>query len=271
VAAGFSGSLEEVREKLINSLYRNSKVTRYTTESGEGLYQYEHPALDISTLRRYPRASCPELDEFAQDIAKGQAETYIAHAIRSAAIARKQSAALGHLVARSGVQLEEVAGRPTPQEVAFNLQLPVIQSLPINELLSFRAHEAAEFHAFRAALRMAIEERLKALPDANAEKVAESVYEDVLEPALISLDRKTSKAVDLLAKRSIATLAVGSVVTTVGLLAFAPIVVPGIVIAAGGTLANYLEWVKDRKEVELSDLHFLWQLTEKAAARHSRD
>src|SRR5262249_54009423 len=139
---------------------------------------------------------------------------------------------------------------------------------PIKEVLSFRENEAVDFQAFRAALRMTIEERIKALPEANAEQIADSVYRDVLEPQIIALERKTAKAADLLSKRAMATFAIGSIVTTVDLLAFTPLVAPGIVIAAGGTLANYLEWLKDRKEIELSDLHFLWRLDEEAAARH---
>lgn len=157
---------------------------------------------------------------------------------KKVALTRKQSAALGQVCGRSEVELSELAAAPTAEQVALNLTLPIVQSLPIKEILSLREHEAAKFHAFRNAIRVAITERLKALPNADAYQVAESVYEDVIEPALVALDRKVNKAANLFGKSLLTTVAVGSVVATVGLLAFAPIVAPGIVIAAGGTLAH---------------------------------
>jgi hypothetical protein len=108
------------------------------------------------------------------------------------------------------------------------------------------------------------------MPDEGAEQVAASVIDNVIEPALSDLQRSVSGAATALSRRAGVSLVLGSALTSVGLLALAPLTVPGAIVGAGSLLASYGDFVKDRKEVGLSDMYFLWKLSE-TAARHRRD
>lgn len=263
--AGLLGDLPEAVERLTGVLYEGHHI-RVLEEGDDGLrVMFEHASLDAAIVLFLKNEPSLSRELLARKVARQIGESFAAITALNAATARMQSATLGQLTAAEPSVLQLIAGDTTPGDVAFNLSLPILKSVPIKEVLNFRKHEAADFQAFRSALRTAIDERIHALPGVDAESVADSVYEDVLDPVLTCLDRKANKAAELLAKRSSASAAVGTVLTTVGLLAFAPIAAPGVVMGTTGLLASYNEWLKDRREIELSDLYFLWRLTNEDA------
>jgi hypothetical protein len=122
-----------------------------------------------------------------------------------------------------------------------------------------RRDEASEFEVFRGALVKTIEERIKALPDEHADRVGRSVVEDVLNPAMVALDQKLKRSARLLGERSAVSVAAGGILTTVGLLAFAPLTVPGLILATGGVVASSVDFLKNRRDINIADLHFLWR------------
>jgi hypothetical protein len=267
---GLVGHFTQVVEQLTGVFYEGHRLHTVKEMDGSSVAIFRHPLLDVEELLSAVAVeSLPTNHEiFGRKLAYNIAHSLTASTFLSAAMAKLQSAALGQLTVVEPATLRRFAHSITPEDVAINLSLPVLKSVPIKEVLNFRKHEAADFHAFRSALRTAIRERIYALPGADAEQVANSVYEDVLEPMLINLDRKAKKAVDLLGKMSIGSAALGAALTTVGLLTLAPVAIAGVTIGAGGLLTSYHGWLKDRREIELADLHFLWQLNNKAA-RHA--
>jgi hypothetical protein len=126
-------------------------------------------------------------------------------------------------------------------------------------LIALRAHEAAAFQAFQLALRKAIKEQLHAQDFESPSAAAEEVMGDIVEPAMIAIDRRVMSASELAYKTTIASAGVGLTMLTVGLVAAAPIAVPGLVIAASGLALSMRERYKAQAEIQLEDMYFLWR------------
>jgi hypothetical protein len=264
---GLAAGLETTVDHLAGELLAGYKLAVLEMNGGTN-YLFTHPATGTNLVEIfYPCDEAKRTREaIAQDAAKVVARSYAQSVLLNTALARGLSASLGQLADIDDAELGRLAHQKvSPDEVAYNLLIPIVENLPLKELMALRRDELGEFQAFQAAIRKAVEERLKATPAENAYQVAQSVYDDVIEPALIDMERKIDKAAEIFVKRSVAAVTVGTIMTTVGLLAFPPIAAPGIVIGTSAFLANYHELLKDKREVELSDLHFLWRLSSRAA------
>jgi hypothetical protein len=186
--------------------------------------------------------------------------------VRNVALARQLEASLG-LASRFATELsiDPRDARPSASEAAFELPLPVLESVPVSEVLAFRRDAGDEFQAFRIALRTAVSEQLNAIPDGTAQDVADSVLDDVIRPALARINKRTNDAANLLLGRSAVSVVVGSAVAIVGFIAFAPLAVPGVVIGSGGLLATANDFLKSNRDISESDMYFLWKLDQRAA------
>lgn len=267
--AGLAAGLDSAADRLANKLLDGYRLEIFNKHDGTISCFFAHPALDTAMHVRFPAGSQKTEQGIAQELAKDIAYGYAASTVQNSVLARDLSASLGQLTAIDDIEW----GRLTSQQVAandiaYNLSIPIVNNLSLRELMAIRRDHLGEFHAFQAAIRKAIEERLKATPAENSYRIAQSVYDDVLEPALNDMERRLQKAAEIFMKKSAAAVTVGTIMATVGLLTFAPIAAPGMVIAAGGLLASYNELLKDKREVQLSDLHFLWKLSARAA-RHA--
>lgn len=254
------------RTRLLEELSSGGQVLPHPDDRVVG---YRHPALPgVRLMEKRGRSEA----ELLQDAAASTARVAVARYIGKVAAARAAHAALGQLTAGSQplIPLGDVGKDDglSPADVAVNVALPYWEDAGAGDLLALRQIDGDEYQVFRGALRKTIEERIKALPGEDAESVAESVVDDVLRPAVAGLERKMRRSSDLLRRRSAAALVTGGAITTVGLLSFAPLTVPGLVLGVGGLLANYGDVLKDRREVELSDLHFLWRVSDRAAGLH---
>ena len=225
--AGMIGVRKRMRD-FRKALKSSGKLIGWRQNDGGVFCDVSHPALDIISVNLYHVQFPPNQEEILDQWSDNYASQYIATLVRDTAFARRNGAALGLRAAIDGALIPTRRGRPTVSDVAFNLQLPIVEHLPIKELLSIREHEAADFHAFRSALSRAVEARLASMPTADSDQIAESVIDDLLEPALQQIDRKLIRATELLARRSVASAALGVALATVGLLAFAPVAVPGM-------------------------------------------
>lgn len=262
--------ITKVADEFSRIIRKGVQMKELGIRHGKRVVSFTHPLLNTMQERQFGLSEKIHSGKASKKWAADYARSYAAHLIGDATLARVNHAALGRLAIVKGDKLPKGRQKATVADAAFNLSVPYIDSLPVKELLAVREHEASDFQAFRAALRSAIEVRIRALPQADSEQVAKSVIDDVIEPALIDLDRKLMRASDALLKRSAAAIGIGTVLTTVGLLAFAPLVAPGIIVGAGGLLANFNDYLKDCKEVKLSDMHFLWHLSERSVSHVGR-
>jgi len=254
--AGMS-AMDETVEALTEELLKGCEVTLKETRIGLQ-YSFGHPLLNttlVGVMQR--RMKKPQVTRL---LAHRRANELVSGLTRSVWLCREVHGALGQSALRaSKVLAVPRSGTLSVPDVAVTLELPALDGASARDLLSLRHDEPAEFDAFRGALVKTIEERIRALPHENAAQVGQSVVDDVLTPAIAGLELRMQRSARLLGARSAAAVTAGGLLTTIGLLAFAPLAVPGLVLASGGLVANYADFLKDRRDVDLSDLHFLWR------------
>jgi hypothetical protein len=156
-------------------------------------------------------------------------------------------------------------------DVAFNLSLPVVDGLPVKELLAVRAAEQDAFETFRDSLTRAIKERLASGGDSEpADKIAGEIQEDVIEPALHEIKRRLHVAENALVKSHRYNIVVAGLATVCGLIGALPLAIPLAVGAVAGAVTVESKFISDKKNISLSDMYFLWQAKEHADERRSR-
>lgn len=256
--AGISVSVEDLASALTDELSRGGSLKLRETRIGLE-YTFSHPLLEfMSTGTVGRRAAKPAL---MRRVAAEEANRLVARLTTSISLARNLNATLGQSALRSSKTLPlPNAGTPRVADVALNLDIPMIHNVPPGDLLTLRRTEPLEFTAFRSALSSAIEKRIALMPEDPAPSVANSVVDDILIPEIAKLGRQMEKSSNALTRRSTAVVAASGIVTTIGLMSFAPLVVPGLILAAGGGVAVYNDYIKDAREVEMSDLYFLWRM-----------
>jgi hypothetical protein len=221
-------------------------------------YSFSHPLLYTTTYGEVRKR--PKKKDLAKALIRRQAARIVAGLTRSVWLCREVHGALGQSALEGGkVVTVQNSDHPSVADVAMNLRLPVLEGASVEQLLALRRDDASEFEVFRGALTKTIEERVKALPDERADRVGQSVVEDVLQPAMAALDLRMRKSARLLGERSVEAVAAGGMVTTIGLLASAPLTIPGLILASGVAATGGAEFLKQRRDLELSDLHFLWR------------
>jgi hypothetical protein len=236
---------------------------------GEGsvTIAWTHPAVGLWLMQRgVVEKEARDLRAVVEGSASSVAARYISDLIRTVVEARENDAAMGQVTYLADVDMVVATSAPRVSEVAFNLQLPVLEAIAVRELLAIREAEATEFQAFRSALRAGINEQMRAMPLGTAAEVAGAVYDDLVEPALLRLDRKLNAAADVLTKRSVAGVGVGTVLACVGGLVLAPLAIPGAILGLGAGLQAFGDYAKERGDAKQEPMYFLWRLEQ--AARH---
>jgi hypothetical protein len=145
-----------------------------------------------------------------------------------------------------------------PEDVAFRIGLPVLDGIDPGTLMSLRKAEADSFRRCQHALRSAIRERIRSMPDASASQVAKEIEDDVIAPALADVGRRLRSAERSLIKKTGVSFAVGSLTTTVGLLTGIPAVSAAGVSAALSSIPVIHKYFEQRDELRSSDLYFIW-------------
>jgi hypothetical protein len=249
----------------VERLAREGEVIFLRAHEDHWHFQFSHPDLEhnvFSVVGSTPDCTRPS----KRDIAEVVHARYVAHLVSDVTASRALSVPLG-----ASVQLHEdvlVTGAPptvTVEDVAFDLYLPVLEDLPINDVARLRRDEWEYFEAFRQALLYAIEQRLHDGSPSLA--VAERVAREVLDPALADLDKRLRVAERVATRKSAASIAIGGVVTTVGLLTGAPMVTAAGVAAMGTSVAAAHKYFEERGLIESSDMYWLWHLHRTVASR----
>lgn len=251
--------VSRMSKSLRRELLADYSLTKDASDDERMWVTFKSPLMDVSSVARFPKADWPGDAKVAKHMARHDADMVSGLLVRNVALAKMAGAALGQVTALRDARAADLT-KPTASAVAFSMPLPTLESVPIPELMAFRRDAASDYVVFRAALREAVNEQMKAMPEGTAQDVADAVLDDVVRPALARIEKRTSGAAALLGKRSGLSVAVSATLATVGFLAFAPLVVPGIVVGAGGLLATVNDYFKDQKELRESDMYFLWQL-----------
>jgi hypothetical protein len=177
------------------------------------------------------------------------------------------NASLGSTIRMHGRMLRQLEAGPAREDIAFNLHLPVIDDIPIAELVDLRRKEQDRFVLFRQALSEAIRERSVVAEGTSASDVAEEIERDVIQPALAAIRLRLTETVNVLNRRHYMSAAVAAFGTVCGALGVDPLAVGATVTAIAGGSASEVKAIEDRAEVARDPMYFLWQASQASRKR----
>ena len=154
----------------------------------------------------------------------------------------------------------------SPAEVAFDLVLPVVDGLPVKELISLRESENDAFEGFRDCLTKAIKERVSLAGSSidNVNALALEIQSDVINPALHRIQRQLRAAEGVLQKNSRYNIAIAGLATVCGVFTTPDIATAVAAVALAGTGIVGSQFVSEKRDIALDDMYFLWKAKEYA-------
>ncbi len=163
------------------------------------------------------------------------------------------------------------SNQPEVDAVAFNLDLPVLNNIPISTLLRIRREEGEHFRRFQSRLRLAIDERSRASVATGSARIATEIVGDVIEPELRNIRDRLAASQRLMTKKAGVGGFLAALTTTCGLLIGADPSVAlsaGIAVATPTIFAATSKHLEERRDVELEDMYFLWKAVGHAEKQH---
>jgi len=144
-------------------------------------------------------------------------------------------------------------------ETALNIYLPVLDGIPLRDIIRLRRDEHDHFVKFQSALRAGIK---KQLSDSRADplRAAQEVQREIIEPSLSDINMRLCAAEKSLSKKISLGVGVGSTLTMIGALASTPLIIGSGLAVAATAVASAQNYIESKKDIELSDMYFLWLL-----------
>lgn len=154
----------------------------------------------------------------------------------------------------------------SPSEVAFNLVLPVVDGLPVKELIALRESENDAFEGFRDSLTQAIKERLKDIDTeaCDAGGLAEELQSDIINPALHRIQRRLKAAEGVLQRNHRYNIAIAGLATICGIFTSPDIATAVAAVALTGVGLVESQFTSEKRDIALEDMYFLWKAKEYA-------
>jgi len=262
------GEVLERGEDWIEGLAEHGTVRHVRRHGAHWHYTFAHPELEHDVNgeiwgERESEARDPDLHEVAEAVFA----RYVSHLVSDVETARLIEVPLGAgLPAHEGLLTQRA--HVTESDVAFNLRLPTLNNLPLSELLKIRQDEWVYFDHFRQSLKEAIRQRVSS-DAASPAVVAEQIYEDVIEPGLNDVTRRLDVIQKALDRKLATGIAIGGLITTVGVITGAPLIIGAGIAAMGSSVPVAQKYFDDKGSIELADMYFLWRLEERAN-RHAK-
>lgn len=150
--------------------------------------------------------------------------------------------------------------RPSVAQVAYELALPVLEDVPLRDIVRIRQEEWEHIDAFRQALKAAIRDGLANAGDASAVEIAQTISDDVIQPKLNEITRRMAAAQKAVTAKTAVHAGVGIVVASVGLLTGIPLLIGGGIAAAGFGLPHVDKYIDEKQSIEMEDMYFLWSM-----------
>ena len=239
-----------------------------TIERVGGEVIVRHSSLPGGHLRRSNIAP----DATTEDVKKLLEEhfaSYVSYTRTDVLAARAYDASLG--IANQTVSAL-FGHRPTSvSDVLFELRLPVLLNIPVQDLIAIRKDYTDEFRRFQVAVRRAALAVVKEHPTTEASALAKRIQRDVIEPEIETIRVTLKSARRLIARKSALAAALGAVATGCGLLVGSPAATAaGFAIGAIAAALNTggAKYLETRDEVSRSDMFFVWKAAEGAEDHH---
>ncbi|MCF6470452.1 hypothetical protein FAF44_18925 [Nonomuraea sp. MG754425] len=256
--------LKDAATQIVGELARTGKCRISKACEGHIHYSYDHSILEHTqwgVVRVEPGA------DPARCIAEDVFKLFSAHMVADVRTSKIIGAPLSLVV---GLHRETFHRLTDADEhsVALELALPFLEGVPVGDILKIRDDEYLSFEKFRSALRSAIKEKVAAVGDRSSVDIADEIADDMILPALNEIALKLNKAQQLLTRKSALSVGVGVATTLIGALGGMPLLLPAgiasILLPSGAHAIKYLE---EKRDVELSDMYFLWKLQGRADVR----
>lgn len=152
-----------------------------------------------------------------------------------------------------------IVNEASEANVALGLDLPILTDISPKEAMTIRRHEAGSFERFRFALRVAMKQAIASGVDSSASGVTADIINDVIGPSLSDIDDTMARARNLLNKKAVTSVGLGTVLTLAGLILNAPLLLPaGIALFGATTLQTGHKYFEESRDVQLKDMYFLW-------------
>jgi hypothetical protein len=97
--------------------------------------------------------------------------------------------------------------------------------------------------------------------------VSAEIVDDVINPSLNDIQQRLGAAQETLIKKSAVSIGVGVISTTVGLITGMPLLFPAGVAWSLLPGQHYMKYIEEKRDIELSDMYFLWRQERNAARR----
>lgn len=244
-------------DRLLDFLLKGGKIERVAAKGG---YLYKHPSLNNGSHWVRDSDLTAATDEA---LIRRVARVVLSAHWLAAASDVFESRALG-LPLGAGIDYEmrvvsELRPGITPDDVAFNLELPALKGLHPADLLSLRENERESFEAFRVALRKAAKERIANASAPDAKRIAKEIQDDVIAPSLNAIGRRLAATESLLNRKQAINLGIIGLATTCGVLGQIPLASALFVGATASAAAAHVKAAEEKREIAMDDMYFLWK------------
>jgi len=254
-SAGVSNLLAGQKE-LVKEVSRAGHLRKLKPHKGHWDYTFdcnftEHTTWGSVTAQKQPRK---------RDVANDVFIKYMAGLTSDVITARRLGVPLGVRIPMHRLILERGGGQSTTENVIFDMRLPILEGIPIPDLVALREEQASSFESFRVALAAAVSERMTV--DTDVDGITDRIMKEVISPALNDIDRQLEVVRSGLVRRTASkAVQTGVLATSVGLLSGSP--TRAVIVGGAGATASAAKSVLENKAnkmqaVTLSDMYFLW-------------
>jgi hypothetical protein len=249
---------------LVPRLAKEAKISVHAQSGGMASFLFKHPKSEIVRSGNLKLGGVKGKPTVAvrKAVVREVLHDYISHLTADITAARSSGVPLGSTIWLHGELLSSASERPIPANVAFNIDLPILQGVSIETLIKVRQDEHESFQRLRDSLRLAINERLDNSSSPQAKEIAEQVRLDIIEPELRRIRDRLTAAEKILAKKTALGVFMGALVTTCGALAGLPL--PASIAAGCGAVTTtetsaVTKYLEEKQEASLSDMYFIWK------------
>lgn len=263
--AGLDAALAN-SEKLIEGLASKAEVV-VGEEHGDYIhYVFMHPEIEHYHWGAIKKTEAHSESALRYAVSKYVLGDFLAHLTSDIYTARFLNSPLGSTVYLHGQILNTFNGGVQEADVAFKLDLPVLKDVSPKVLLKVRNNEQLYFEKFRQSLRLAIKERIKNSSSGRAERIAEEIRMDIINPSLNDIAVRLKAARRAMERKVGLSVILGSLATTCGILTANPVLAGiGVTAVTGGSLTASQKYIEESRDVSLSDMYFLWKAQDHVA------
>jgi hypothetical protein len=246
---------EAFADRVTNELVTSGRFEIFPHDDGSWHYAIHHPK--VGRINGTYSHSDPEVRPSREEVARDAFGLCCSGLISDVAATRDLGLPL--LQVAEGLLLSESEEDAEDDIVALSLRLPVLRNVSAKEILRLKHDNWPEFERFRSALRVAIKEQIDRAGTKSPEEIARAVLEEYVNPELADIERHLATARKGLALKIGAGVTLGGATVAAGAIATVPLVMATGVAAIATSLPQVYKHFEDRRDVEMSDLYFLWK------------